>query len=71
MGYRTLGPSDTKISELAFGAWAISGWLWGGGDSKDAVQVPDNIKAVDFKLTEEENIRINNLLSNLNFISEI
>jgi aryl-alcohol dehydrogenase-like predicted oxidoreductase len=26
MEYRTLGKSDIKVSELAFGAWAIGGW---------------------------------------------
>jgi len=38
MEYRTLGQSDIKVSELAFGAWAIGGWLWGGADSKDAIK---------------------------------
>jgi aryl-alcohol dehydrogenase-like predicted oxidoreductase len=37
MEYRSLGKSDIKVSELAFGAWAIGGWLWGGADSKDAI----------------------------------
>jgi aryl-alcohol dehydrogenase-like predicted oxidoreductase len=38
MEYRTLGQSNIKVSELAFGAWAIGGWLWGGADSKDAIK---------------------------------
>src|SRR5665811_1467268 len=38
MEYRTLGQSDITVSELAFGAWAIGGWLWGGADSKDAIK---------------------------------
>jgi aryl-alcohol dehydrogenase-like predicted oxidoreductase len=38
MEYRTLGQSDIKVSEIAFGAWAIGGWLWGGADSKDAIK---------------------------------
>jgi aryl-alcohol dehydrogenase-like predicted oxidoreductase len=38
MEYRTLGQSEIKVSELAFGAWAIGGWLWGGADSKDAIK---------------------------------
>lgn len=38
MEYKTLGKSGIKVSELAFGAWAIGGWLWGGADSKDAIR---------------------------------
>jgi aryl-alcohol dehydrogenase-like predicted oxidoreductase len=38
MEYKTLGKSDVKVSELAFGAWAIGGWMWGGADSKDAIK---------------------------------
>jgi aryl-alcohol dehydrogenase-like predicted oxidoreductase len=38
MEYRKLGQSEIKVSELAFGAWAIGGWLWGGADSNDAIQ---------------------------------
>lgn len=38
MEYRSLGKSDIKVSELAFGAWAIGGWMWGGADAKDAVK---------------------------------
>jgi aryl-alcohol dehydrogenase-like predicted oxidoreductase len=34
MEYRSLGQSGIRVSELAFGAWAIGGWLWGGADSK-------------------------------------
>jgi aryl-alcohol dehydrogenase-like predicted oxidoreductase len=38
MEYRTLGKSEIKISKLAFGAWAIGGWLWGGADAKEAIK---------------------------------
>jgi len=38
MEYRTLGKSEVKVSELAFGAWAIGGWMWGGADSKEAIE---------------------------------
>jgi aryl-alcohol dehydrogenase-like predicted oxidoreductase len=38
MEYRTLGKSQIKVSEIAFGAWAIGGWLWGGADAKDAIR---------------------------------
>ncbi len=30
--------TDIQISEIAFGAWAIGGWMWGGADAKDAVK---------------------------------
>jgi aryl-alcohol dehydrogenase-like predicted oxidoreductase len=38
MEKRRLGNSDLEVSVLAFGAWAIGGWLWGGSDSKEAVK---------------------------------
>jgi aryl-alcohol dehydrogenase-like predicted oxidoreductase len=38
MEKRKLGNSDIEVSVLAFGAWAIGGWMWGGADSKDAVK---------------------------------
>jgi aryl-alcohol dehydrogenase-like predicted oxidoreductase len=49
MEYRKLGQSDIKVSELAFGAWAIGGWLWGGADSKDAVKAIET--AIDHGMT--------------------
>ena len=49
MEYRTLGQSDIKVSELAFGAWAIGGWLWGGADSNDAIKAVET--AVDNGMT--------------------
>jgi aryl-alcohol dehydrogenase-like predicted oxidoreductase len=49
MNYRKLGRSDLMISELAFGAWAIGGWMWGGSDSKDAVKAIET--AVDQGMT--------------------
>jgi aryl-alcohol dehydrogenase-like predicted oxidoreductase len=38
MEIRKLGQSDLEVTVLAFGAWAIGGWLWGGADSKVAVK---------------------------------
>lgn len=38
METRKLGQSDLEISIIAFGAWAIGGWMWGGSDSKVAVR---------------------------------
>jgi len=49
MEHRTLGESEIKVSELAFGAWAIGGWQWGGADSKDAVNAIET--AVDHGMT--------------------
>lgn len=37
MEYRKLGKSDLKISEIAFGAWAAGGWMWGGTEKSDAI----------------------------------
>jgi aryl-alcohol dehydrogenase-like predicted oxidoreductase len=37
MEYRFLGKTDLKVPVVSFGAWAIGGWLWGGGDDKAAV----------------------------------
>jgi aryl-alcohol dehydrogenase-like predicted oxidoreductase len=33
-----LGNSSVKVTPLAFGAWAIGGWLWGGAEEKDALR---------------------------------
>lgn len=35
MQYRKIGEQDASI--VAFGAWAIGGWMWGGADEQDAV----------------------------------
>ncbi len=37
MRLRKLGNSEIEISPIAFGAWAIGGWMWGGADKKDAL----------------------------------
>jgi aryl-alcohol dehydrogenase-like predicted oxidoreductase len=49
MEYRILGQSEIKVSELAFGAWAIGGWMWGGADSKDAIKAIET--AIDHGMT--------------------
>lgn len=36
MKYRKLGNSDIQASVVAFGAWAIGGWLWGGADDGES-----------------------------------
>jgi aryl-alcohol dehydrogenase-like predicted oxidoreductase len=37
MEKRKLGNSDLMITPIAFGAWAIGGWMWGGAEKKDAI----------------------------------
>ena len=38
MEIRKLGQTDIEISAIAFGAWAIGGWMWGGSDTKEAIK---------------------------------
>lgn len=38
MKLRNLDHSDVKVTPLAFGAWAIGGWMWGGADEQDALR---------------------------------
>ena len=38
MEFRQLGDSGVKSSAIAFGAWAIGGWQWGGSDRKEALE---------------------------------
>lgn len=38
MEIRKLGHTDIEVSAIAFGAWAIGGWMWGGSDEKDAIK---------------------------------
>jgi aryl-alcohol dehydrogenase-like predicted oxidoreductase len=38
MKLRKLGNSDVTVTPLAFGAWAIGGWLWGGAEEKAALR---------------------------------
>ena len=37
MEYKNLGTSSVKVSQLAFGAWAIGGWMWGGAEEAEAL----------------------------------
>ncbi len=37
MEYKKLGNSGVYVSPIAFGAWAIGGWMWGGADKNDAI----------------------------------
>jgi aryl-alcohol dehydrogenase-like predicted oxidoreductase len=38
MELRALGRSPVKVTPLAFGAWAIGGWMWGGAEESDAIK---------------------------------
>ena len=37
MELRTLGKTDVKVTPMAFGAWAIGGWMWGGAEEAEAI----------------------------------
>jgi aryl-alcohol dehydrogenase-like predicted oxidoreductase len=49
MEKRILGQSDLEISVIAFGAWAIGGWMWGGADADDAIKAIET--AIDNGMT--------------------
>lgn len=38
MEFKKLGKSDVKVTPIAFGAWAIGGWMWGGAEEKEAIK---------------------------------
>lgn len=38
MEKRQLGNSAVMVTPMAFGAWAIGGWMWGGAEEKDAIE---------------------------------
>lgn len=38
MELRKLGKSDVEVTPIAFGAWAIGGWMWGGAEASAAVR---------------------------------
>jgi aryl-alcohol dehydrogenase-like predicted oxidoreductase len=38
MKTRSLGASGIQASTVAFGAWALGGWRWGGSDDKTSVE---------------------------------
>lgn len=38
MELRKLGKSDVMVTPMAFGAWAIGGWMWGGAEEKNAIE---------------------------------
>jgi len=38
MEKRFLGNTDLEVTPITFGAWAIGGWMWGGADTREAVE---------------------------------
>ncbi len=38
MNYRLLGSTDIDASVVAFGAWAVGGWMWGGTDEAEGIK---------------------------------
>ena len=38
MELRTIGTSEVKVTPMAFGAWAIGGWMWGGAEESEAIR---------------------------------
>ncbi|HYG19099.1 MAG TPA: aldo/keto reductase [Ohtaekwangia sp.] len=38
MKYKKLGNSSVKVTPIAFGAWAIGGWMWGGAEENAAIR---------------------------------
>jgi aryl-alcohol dehydrogenase-like predicted oxidoreductase len=38
MELKQLGNSTLKITPLAFGAWAVGGWMWGGAEERESVR---------------------------------
>lgn len=49
MKLRQIGQSDIKVTPIAFGAWAIGGWMWGGADEDDAIKAVQT--AIDLGMT--------------------
>ena len=38
MELKKLGTSSVKVTPIAFGAWAIGGWMWGGAEEQAAIK---------------------------------
>ena len=38
MELKQLGTSSLKVTPIAFGAWAIGGWMWGGAEDDAAIK---------------------------------
>ena len=44
-----LGNSNVAVTPIAFGAWAIGGWMWGGAERNDAIRAIK--KSIDLGVT--------------------
>ncbi len=49
MKYRKLGNSEIEAPVVAFGSWAIGGWMWGGSDEDESSRAID--AAIDNGMT--------------------
>ncbi len=49
MQIKKIGKSHVKITEIAFGAWAAGGWMWGGTDYHLSVRAVE--RAIDLGMT--------------------
>lgn len=38
MELNSLGKSSVKVTPLAFGAWAVGGWMWGGAEEGESIR---------------------------------
>ena len=38
MELKKLGNSSVRVTPLAFGAWAVGGWMWGGAEEKESMR---------------------------------
>ena len=38
MKLKILGNSDLLVSPIAFGAWTIGGWMWGGAEDQESIE---------------------------------
>jgi len=38
MELKQLGNSSVKVTPLAFGAWAVGGWMWGGAEEQESIR---------------------------------
>ena len=49
MKFNALANTGIEVSSIAFGAWAIGGWMWGGADEKDALEALET--SIDLGMT--------------------
>ena len=49
MQFKELGQSGVTVSQIAFGAWAIGGWMWGGTDADLAIDAMEQAVEIGYK----------------------